>query len=57
MHADGRFEQVGSPFSMYGSMLAIRVHVVDLSFQMAAQAVTIATRYSAVRRQGAIKPG
>ena len=42
---------------LYGSMVRIRVHIVDVSFQMAAQAVTIATRYSAARRQGTIKPG
>eukprot|EP01118_Nematostelium_gracile_P014776 TRINITY_DN5834_c0_g1_i3.p1 TRINITY_DN5834_c0_g1~~TRINITY_DN5834_c0_g1_i3.p1 ORF type:complete len:661 (+),score=163.65 TRINITY_DN5834_c0_g1_i3:142-2124(+) len=36
----------------YGTMLYVRVGIVFMCFRAIAQAVTVATRYSAIRRQG-----
>jgi len=41
-----------APQAVYGTMLVIRVYLVDEAALALQHATTIATRYSAVRRQG-----
>ncbi|KAF4526154.1 hypothetical protein B566_EDAN008190 [Ephemera danica] len=55
---DGSYvKSKGSSKLIYGSMMFVRVGVVvDMSFHVA-KALTIAIRYSAVRRQSEMKPG
>ncbi|XP_030566757.1 probable peroxisomal acyl-coenzyme A oxidase 1 [Drosophila novamexicana] len=54
--ADGRFVQAAQPLLVYGTMVFVRVIIVrDVMFGLL-QAATIATRYSAVRRQSPIEP-
>ncbi|XP_075146300.1 acyl-coenzyme A oxidase 1 isoform X2 [Haematobia irritans] len=55
--ADGTFVQGPEPLLLYGTMVFSRVIIVrDISYNLL-QAATIATRYSAVRRQGIDVPG
>ncbi|XP_068158612.1 acyl-coenzyme A oxidase 1 [Drosophila tropicalis] len=55
--SDGKFIQSGQPLLLYGTMVFVRVITVrDVMFELL-QAGTIATRYSAVRRQSPIEPG
>ncbi|XP_073819825.1 acyl-coenzyme A oxidase 1 [Musca autumnalis] len=54
---DGTFVKGPEPLLLYGTMVYVRVMIVrDVSVNLL-QAATIATRYSAVRRQGAETPG
>ncbi|ELU01431.1 hypothetical protein CAPTEDRAFT_178214 [Capitella teleta] len=56
--SEGKFlRQEGTAKSNYGTMMMVRASIVDLAFQNTSQAVTIATRYGAVRRQSELKPG
>ncbi|KAH8276476.1 hypothetical protein KR044_010882 [Drosophila immigrans] len=53
---DGTFVQAAQPLLLYGTMVFVRVMIVrDVMFGLL-QAATIATRYSAVRRQSPIEP-
>lgn len=55
---EGKFvRRAGSEKAGYGAMMLIRAHIVNLCYENASQAVTIATRYAAVRRQSELKPG
>ncbi|XP_062137756.1 probable peroxisomal acyl-coenzyme A oxidase 1 [Drosophila sulfurigaster albostrigata] len=54
--ADGTFVKATQPLLLYGTMVFVRVMIVrDVMFGLL-QAATIATRYSAVRRQSPIEP-
>ncbi|XP_061401563.1 probable peroxisomal acyl-coenzyme A oxidase 1 [Musca vetustissima] len=54
---DGTFVKGPEPLLLYGTMVYVRVMIVrDVSVNLL-QAATIATRYSAVRRQGVESPG
>ncbi|XP_034490529.1 probable peroxisomal acyl-coenzyme A oxidase 1 isoform X2 [Drosophila innubila] len=54
--ADGTFVKASQPLLLYGTMVFVRVMIVrDVMFGLL-QAATIATRYSAVRRQSPIEP-
>ncbi|XP_013380838.1 peroxisomal acyl-coenzyme A oxidase 1 isoform X2 [Lingula anatina] len=55
--ADGQFSKVGSDQVNYLTMVYVRAKIVDWAFNGVSEAVTIATRYSAARRQGSMKPG
>ena len=48
----GNFERLGDPRLLYGAMLATRVSLTGFFSMLLARAITIAVRYSAVRRQG-----
>ncbi len=48
----GQFHRLGDPRLLYGAMLAIRVNLGAYFSFLLARAVTIAVRYSAIRRQG-----
>ncbi|KAH8384986.1 hypothetical protein KR093_004302, partial [Drosophila rubida] len=53
---DGTFVKATQPLLLYGTMVFVRVMIVrDVMFGLL-QAATIATRYSAVRRQSPIEP-
>ena len=52
MDEQGQFERLGDPRLLYGSMLATRVNLCAFFSTLLARAVTIAIRYSAIRRQG-----
>ncbi|BFZ11130.1 hypothetical protein BsWGS_14169 [Bradybaena similaris] len=54
---DGTFVSPKNDRLMYGSMTLIRSHMTSNSARTLAKAVTIATRYSAVRRQSEINTG
>ncbi|XP_022795234.1 peroxisomal acyl-coenzyme A oxidase 1-like [Stylophora pistillata] len=54
---DGTFTKPANSKLLYGTMSYTRVAIVGDSFWGLSQAITIATRYSAVRRQGHLKPG
>jgi len=56
---DGTFVQAASHDKlMYGTMLYIRCFIVfNVAAFSLAEAVTIAVRYSCVRRQSELKPG
>jgi len=51
VHADGRYETVSHPKLYYVPMMLIRVGLVRFAYSYLAKSVTIATRYSCVRRQ------
>ncbi|XP_075146299.1 acyl-coenzyme A oxidase 1 isoform X1 [Haematobia irritans] len=54
---DGTFVRGPEPMLLYGTMVFVRAIIVrDISYNLL-QAATIATRYSAVRRQGIDVPG
>ncbi|KAM8720799.1 hypothetical protein ACLKA7_006788 [Drosophila subpalustris] len=56
VQADGTFVKAAQPLLLYGTMVFVRVMIVrDVMFGLL-QAATIATRYSAVRRQSPIEP-
>jgi acyl-CoA oxidase len=48
----GKFHRLADPRLLYGAMLATRVNLCAYFSMLLARAVTIAVRYSAVRRQG-----
>ncbi|XP_050548999.1 probable peroxisomal acyl-coenzyme A oxidase 1 isoform X2 [Daktulosphaira vitifoliae] len=55
---DGTYQKSLSDKLTYGTMIFVRVAIVrDLVVNYLAKAATIATRYSAVRRQSELKPG
>ena len=55
---DGRYVRAKTNKLSYGTMVFVRSMIVaDVSGKGLAAAVTIATRYSAVRRQSELKPG
>ena len=56
--ADGTYIKPQNQKISYGTMVFIRAMIVfDVAARGLAQAVTIATRYSAVRRQSELRPG
>lgn len=48
---NGRFEKKGNEIVMYASMLVLRVHLSVAAALLLSMSITIAIRYSAVRRQ------
>ncbi|XP_073251487.1 peroxisomal acyl-coenzyme A oxidase 1-like [Porites lutea] len=54
---DGTLTKPANSKLLYGTMSFVRAQIVFSSFQSLSQALTIAIRYSAVRRQGKLKPG
>lgn len=55
---DGSYKVKGDPRGMYGGMLTLRVRIPKFNAVGPLEiACTIATRYSAVRRQGSWNPG
>ncbi|XP_026731719.1 probable peroxisomal acyl-coenzyme A oxidase 1 [Trichoplusia ni] len=54
---DGTYVKSKNPKLIYGTMVFVRVVIVFNSVYSLAKATTIATRYSAVRRQTQMKPG
>lgn len=52
---DGTLTKVGNSKLLYGSMSYVRATIVTDSFWLLSQAITIAIRYSVVRRQGQLK--
>ena len=55
---EGKFvRQAGTEKVNYGPMILVRANIVMYAYENIAQAVTIATRYAAVRRQSEMKPG
>lgn len=53
---DGTFVKPKASVLTYGTMMFVRVAIVGDASNNLAKAVTIATRYSAVRRQSPIDP-
>ena len=53
---DGAFKRLGRDKATYGTMILVRTKITNWAFGTLAQAVTIALRYSAVRRQSNLKP-
>jgi acyl-CoA oxidase len=49
---DGTFITPANPALAYMTLISERLGALGMAFDSVAQAVTIATRYSAVRRQG-----
>ena len=54
--ADGTFIKAPASVLTYSTMVFVRVHIVRNMSYLLSKAATIATRYSAVRRQSPIKP-
>ncbi|XP_019632781.1 PREDICTED: peroxisomal acyl-coenzyme A oxidase 1-like [Branchiostoma belcheri] len=54
---DGTYVKPPSTKLAYGTMVMVRANIVQNSSRFLARAVTIATRYSCVRRQSEMKPG
>lgn len=54
---DGTFSKPVNSKLMYGTMSKVRAGIVWQSFWLLSKAITIAVRYSAVRRQNHLKPG
>lgn len=54
---DGSYTAPASPKIAYGSMVYLRAMIVGGCANSLSIACTIATRYSAVRRQSELKPG
>ncbi|KAI8497361.1 Peroxisomal acyl-coenzyme A oxidase 1 [Branchiostoma belcheri] len=54
---DGTYVKPPSTKLTYGTMVLVRASIVMSSSRVLARAVTIATRYSCVRRQSEMKPG
>ncbi|XP_053382345.1 peroxisomal acyl-coenzyme A oxidase 1-like isoform X2 [Mercenaria mercenaria] len=54
---DGSYVRTSSPKVTYGTMVYVRSTIVGKAATALSYVVTIATRYSAVRRQTEIKPG
>ena len=54
---DGTYVAAKEKRLSYGTMVFVRAMIVDGAGKDLSQAVTIATRYSAVRRQSELKPG
>ena len=54
---DGTYVKPLSAKLAYGTMIFVRVGICSYVCQLLAQAVTIATRYSVVRRQSEMVPG
>lgn len=57
LSADGTFTKPANPKLLYGTMSFVRASIVLNSFWNLSKAMTIAIRYSAVRRQSELKPG
>ena len=57
VHADGRFERVGSELLMYAAMLLMRSQLPQYAAFFLSMSTTIAIRYSCVRRQTANMEG
>ena len=57
MTPEGMFISQANNKVNYGTMMLVRANIVRSAFQQLSMAVTIATRYSAVRRQSELKPG
>ncbi|CAH1773979.1 unnamed protein product [Owenia fusiformis] len=55
--ADGTYVKPASSKLSYGTMVFVRTMIVAETSRSLAETVTIATRYSAIRRQSEIKPG
>uniref|UniRef100_A0A1L8DZ32 Acyl-coenzyme A oxidase n=1 Tax=Nyssomyia neivai TaxID=330878 RepID=A0A1L8DZ32_9DIPT len=53
---DGTFVKAPASVLTYGTMVYVRVHIVNDSANYLAQAATIATRYSVIRKQSPINP-
>ena len=53
---DGILTKPANSKLLYGTMSFVRAQIVFSSFQSLSKALTIAIRYSAVRRQGKLKP-
>lgn len=51
VHENGEFELIRNPIMTYANMTKVRVDIVENSSFLIAAAVTIATRYSIVRKQ------
>ncbi|CAH1782747.1 unnamed protein product [Owenia fusiformis] len=54
---DGKFTKSGAAKANYSTMMLVRVGIAHSCYFSLAVGATIVTRYSAVRRQGEIKPG
>lgn len=54
---DGTFTKPANSKLLYGTMSLTRAGIVGDSFWQLSKAITIAIRYSAVRRQGQLKQG
>ena len=54
---DGTYVKPKNPRLAYGTMVLVRANIVGFAGHSLAQAVTIATRYSCVRRQSELRPG
>lgn len=55
VHENGEFELIRNPLMTYANMTKVRVDIVESSSFLIAAAVTIATRYSIVRKQCSIE--
>ena len=56
--ADGTYSHAKNKQLSYGTMVFVRAMIVfDVAARSLAQAITIATRYSAVRHQSELRPG
>eukprot|EP00057_Strongylocentrotus_purpuratus_P007734 XP_011662208.1 PREDICTED: peroxisomal acyl-coenzyme A oxidase 1-like [Strongylocentrotus purpuratus] len=51
---DGVYNRRGNPKLTYGSMILVRTKIVEAASYEIGKAVTVATRYSVIRRQGSI---
>ena len=54
---DGNYNKPAHEKISYGTMIMIRAYLVFFAADQLSRAVTIATRYSVVRRQTPSKPG
>ena len=54
---DGTFTKPANSKLLYGTMSFVRAAIVDFCYWTLSRAITIAIRYSAVRRQSQLKPG
>lgn len=55
---DGIYEKLRYDKSAYGTMILVRVTIVEIILGVILQkAITIAVRYSAIRRQSELRPG
>ncbi|KAK3749270.1 hypothetical protein QZH41_016045 [Actinostola sp. cb2023] len=54
---EGKVSQSGNPKVLYGTMMYVRASIPTDIYGLVSRAITIAIRYSAVRRQSELKPG
>ncbi|XP_063952128.1 peroxisomal acyl-coenzyme A oxidase 1-like [Lytechinus pictus] len=52
---NGEYKRLGNPKVTYGSMILVRTKIVEAASYEIAKAITVATRYSVIRRQGSIE--